>query len=227
MEEGCAPLTVSGAGGLLATVTRLSAGCLRSVLTQEVGAEAARLTWADVISGLCSEAPELRDLLSELLRRMPFEAFYWECPPVSRSTAAARPFEFVCADAPHLSRAGADPVPFSEHLAGLSGQPVAKAFLNLGGDSVLVAPAWAADDAEVYAHVAAFFRQAASAQHHAQWRELGAALQQRLQDQGPTDTVWVSTEGSGVSWLHMRLDPCPKYFHHKAYCDPAFGMHQQ
>ena len=29
--------------------------------------------------------------------------------------------------------------------------------------------------------------------------------------------TWVSTEGSGVAWLHARLDARPKYYHHAPY----------
>jgi len=29
--------------------------------------------------------------------------------------------------------------------------------------------------------------------------------------------VWLSTAGGGVSWLHVRLDDRPKYYHHAAY----------
>ena len=29
--------------------------------------------------------------------------------------------------------------------------------------------------------------------------------------------TWLSTEGSGVPWLHVRLDSYPKYYHTDAY----------
>ena len=38
---------------------------------------------------------------------------------------------------------------------------------------------------------------------------------------GPcTRPTWLSTEGSGVPWLHVRLDSRPKYYHHAAYAEP-------
>ena len=33
--------------------------------------------------------------------------------------------------------------------------------------------------------------------------------------------LWMSTEGSGVPWLHVRLDSRPKYYKHHEYTDVA------
>jgi len=211
---------VAGAEGLNATVARQPAGHVLVTVYKE----RAQLTWASAIDLLQAEEPALRDLLSEVLARLPFDAYFWECPPVSRSTAGERLFSFVALRAPHLASIGADDGPFEEHLAQLRGQPVAKTFPNLGGDSWLVAPAEASDDMQTYAHVANFFRRAPPAQRDAQWRELGEAVRRRLEASPPDRNVWVSTEGSGVYWLHMRLDPRPKYYHHAAFRDPKYGL---
>ncbi|HJK90133.1 MAG TPA: hypothetical protein RMH85_01225 [Polyangiaceae bacterium LLY-WYZ-15_(1-7)] len=37
------------------------------------------------------------------------------------------------------------------------------------------------------------------------WREAGRG------------TLWVSTSGGGVPWLHLRLDSSPKYYRHRPY----------
>ena len=29
--------------------------------------------------------------------------------------------------------------------------------------------------------------------------------------------VWLSTAGDGIAWLHVRLDPSPKYYQHDEY----------
>ena len=41
-------------------------------------------------------------------------------------------------------------------------------------------------------------------------------LQQTLERRGASLT-WLSTEGSGVPWLHVRMDSSPKYYHYDAY----------
>ena len=35
-------------------------------------------------------------------------------------------------------------------------------------------------------------------------------------------TLWLSTSGLGVAWLHLRLDHEPKYYQYAPYRDPAF-----
>jgi len=220
------PVQISGADGLVADMDQLHLQApVRVIVTKaQEGTEPARLTWSDAMEGLVSDTPSFRSLLTEVLQRMPFEAFLWECPPLSAETASSRLFEFVGIDAPHLANVQVDAGPFAPHLDAHRGQSVSRSFLNLGGDTLLVAPVHAAMDAQVYAHVAAFFRGAPEAQRDAQWQELGVALRERLGHVGAATPVWVSTAGAGVYWLHMRLDSKPKYYSHCEYLDPNFGL---
>ena len=32
-----------------------------------------------------------------------------------------------------------------------------------------------------------------------------------------TKNVWLSTAGDGIAWLHVRMDPRPKYYQHTEY----------
>eukprot|EP00435_Cladocopium_sp_Y103_P065889 s43_g28.t1 len=152
----------------------------------------------------------------------------WECAPLTGVTAERRPFEFIIMEASHLEHPPPDAGPkdkesFSAYLSDVEGQPVAKAFTNLGGDSTLVSPAQATKNAEDYKHIGNFFRHAPSEQHHALWKTLVEQLKQRLAQQRQA-SYWVSTEGSGVAWLHMRIDPRPKYYHHREYRSPQYGL---
>jgi len=184
-----------------------------------------QLTWQEALTGLSAKSPSFRQLLSKTMQELPFDAFFWECPPVSEATCGKRLFEFVALRAPRLAVVEADAAPFAEHLNHCRGQPVSKAFLNLGGDSMLVAPAQALKDAQVYAHIASFFRRAPPQQLDEQWLTLGRAIIERLREVGPYTNVWVNTEGTGVHWLHMRLDSRPKYYHYGTYRDPDHGLH--
>ncbi|CAK0844409.1 unnamed protein product, partial [Prorocentrum cordatum] len=65
-------------------------------------------------------------------------------------------------------------------------------------------------DPEHYAHIASFFRHAPEAQCDALWRALGEAVEERMSQLGPTDDVWLSAEGNGVIWVHLRVDLRPK-----------------
>ena len=48
------------------------------------------------------------------------------------------------------------------------------------------------------------------------WQEVGKQMEIRLR-QDPGRSVWLSTSGLGVYWLHMRLDSYPKYYTHDEY----------
>jgi hypothetical protein len=144
-----------------------------------------------------------RTFFAALLAAPPFEAYFWETPPVTQATAA-RAFEFVLVDSPGLAGLVPDPSAFAGHFT--PSQAVAT-FANLGGDAWLVAPAPQGPPA-AYAHLAAFARQAPMSQQHALWQAIGAAVTQRLS----SAPLWLSTSGLGVAWLHVRLDERPKYY---------------
>jgi len=183
-----------------------------------------QLTWQDALVGLSAESPAFRELMSKTMQELPFDAFFWECAPVSVATCGRRLFEFVALHAPTLELAAADGRAFAEHLDPYNGKLLSKPFKNLGGDCVLVAPARALDDVEAYAHIATFFRGAPEEQQDQHWLTLGRTIDNRLREVGPYTNVWVSTDGQGVSWLHMRLDSRPKYYHYKAYQNPEYGL---
>ncbi|KAL1528402.1 hypothetical protein AB1Y20_009751 [Prymnesium parvum] len=175
-------------------------------------------TWAEAVEALANGS--LGALLGEQLRRSPHAAFYWETPPLTLAAAAATPFQFVTVRAPDLLARAPTLAPFAAALAGCTAG--ARAFANLRGDALLVAPCPPADGREPasHAHLAAFVRSAPVEAQLPLWREVGRALQRELRARGDAPT-WVSTEGTGVSWLHVRLDSSPKYFHHLPYRRPV------
>lgn len=174
------------------------------------------LSWKGALAAL--RAGEL-DAMTQALRASPHasSAFFWELPPVSLSSAASTPFEMVTVAATGLAAAGADAGPFSRQLGPCAGTLSIQSFPNLGGDATLVAPCAAAGvPSDVYSSLASFVRGAPAEQAAKLWREVGAALSVTLRRRGAEPT-WVSTEGSGVSWLHVRMDSRPKYYHHSPY----------
>jgi len=179
-----------------------------------------KLTWLRATNLLREDAQsgsDLRSLLTDLLRKIPYEAYFWECPPTSRSTWQSKPFEFVVIDAPYLASRRASSSSFSDYLSPYRGQPVVTNFVSLGGDADLVAPAQAGGDPDIYGHIGSFLRSAPDKQVHALWRGIGDAIKNRLERSSADEPTWVNTEGSGVPWLHVRLDSEPKYYHHEPY----------
>lgn len=152
--------------------------------------------------------PAFRREWNLLLADLPFTAFRWETPPVTKATLA-RPFECVVLDSPSLSRP-ADPEAFAEHFQD-GGEDVIT-FPNLGGDAILIVP-HPTNNPGAYTHLADFVRNAPESQRDALWRTVGEAMARRVSKK----PVWLSTAGAGVAWLHLRLDDRPKYYGHEPY----------
>ena len=150
-----------------------------------------------------------------ILAEAPFDAYFWETPPITRSKSI-RPFEFVLNDSPALAKLAPDPKSFARLFEAVDARAEVAAFANLGGDAFLVAPCPRAPPS-AYAHLAAFARSAPAAQQHAFWHTVGSSLAARLAD----SPIWLSTSGLGVAWLHARIDSWPKYYTFAPYRENA------
>jgi hypothetical protein len=68
-----------------------------------------------------------------------------------------------------------------------------------------------------YSHLAQFVRHAPAEQAVRVVQLAVRTLQDRLQQQRATKMTWFSTSGTGVAWLHFRVDPRPKYYTYQPY----------
>ncbi|CAM9118563.1 unnamed protein product [Heterosigma akashiwo] len=130
-------------------------------------------------------------------------------------------FEFVVLNAPSLSRVPPDTSSFSDHIYGYENGLVQKptaVFKNLGGDATLVVPCKAKDNVSTYTHLAKFLRGAGPDEKHSFWVKTSEAIVQTLGERDGTQPTWVSTCGTGVYWLHLRLDSRPKYYSFRPFC---------
>lgn len=182
----------------------LKDGRVRQVALRRDGAA---VSYAEVVE-LWRRCRSFRAFWTAVLADAPYAAYFWETSPVTRSTAD-RPFEFVLVDSPELAALAPQPDAFAAHFE--RSQAVAT-FANRGGDAMLVAPRPDGPPAAC-AHLAAFARQAPTAQQDALWRAVGDAVARRLS----TTPLWLSTSGLGVAWLHVRLDERPKYYTYAPY----------
>jgi hypothetical protein len=158
-----------------------------------------------------------RDFFNRVLAEVPFAAYFWETPPLSRASIE-RPFECVLVDSPALAAVAPDPGAFAEHFAGPGAAAPVVAFTSLGGDAWLVVPCPRGPPV-AYTHLAAFVRHAPQSQRQALWRMTGTAVSRRLSER----PLWLSTAGLGVYWLHVRLDSRPKYYSYRPYTRLADG----
>lgn len=168
------------------------------------------LSFAEVLA-LWQDAADFRDYFLSLLSTSPYDAYFWETPPVTTSTAS-RPFEFVLVESTVLSQVQPEPDAFRNQFASADPADTILTFPNLGGDALLVVPRPLAPPF-AYAHLATFVRRAPEAQKHALWKAVGDAMKRRIGER----PLWLSTAGLGVYWLHLRLDSRPKYYRHQPY----------
>lgn len=167
-----------------------------------------QLTYSEAIA-LWQNSSSFRSFFSSLLASTPFPAYFWETPPVTKSTVE-REFEFVLANSPQLAKIDPDPSDFEEYFSSANREVIS--FPNLGNDALLVVPLPVAE-ASAYPHLAAFIREAPESQQHLLWQKIAEELKQKLNNQ----PIWVSTSGLGVPWLHVRLDSSPKYYCFEPY----------
>lgn len=153
---------------------------------------------------------DFRSWFNQLLADVPYQSFRWETPAVSTGNFD-RPFEFVVIDSPHLAPRP-DRNAFAEHFYLAGEKESVVTFANLGRNALLVVPCPLVAD-QHYPHLGAFVRGAPAAQRDRLWQCVGEVLAERLSDR----PVWLSTAGAGVSWLHVRLDDSPKYYHYTPY----------
>jgi hypothetical protein len=161
------------------------------------------------------------DQLIDVLRTVPYEAYFWECAPVLQGSTA--PFEFTIVDDVVGCFAGMRPdrLAFSEHFHKNTNNVVD--FANLSGDARLVVPCPLLDDAEQrMLHVGSFVRGSVADDEYIQarnlFRRVGQLATARLAQNTPKRRpLWVSTSGLGIPWLHVRLSDTPKYYRHTPY----------
>ncbi len=154
---------------------------------------------------------DFRDFFTSLLGASTFEAFRWETPPITIGTVD-RNFEFVLVDTPAFVHRASDRYTFTDYFTNSDNDDGVVSFVNIGGDATLVVPSPRTGD-DSYGHLASFVRAAPEAQIDSMWRVLGQVVASSLSQQ----SVWISTAGGGVAWLHIRLDSQPKYYAYAHY----------
>ena len=169
----------------------------------------------------------------------PFGAYRFETPGVSPDTVSKTRFEFVLVEDTYLETFGKTPDPdaFYENLSSPScknsgghetdATPAGCVFPNLSGSATLAAPTdWSPPSSpsiysSSYGHLANFVRGAPEQQVLQLWNVVGNTLMKKLilQAEQSSSSVftWFSTAGTGVAWLHFRLDSRPKYYSYRPY----------
>jgi hypothetical protein len=173
------------------------------------------LTYSEVLALWQSDESFCR-FFTRLLSDSPFAAYRWETPMLNSATLH-QPFQFVLLNSPRFTSRATDDKSYADYFAGDGSEGGVISFANLSGDAVLVVPT-PRTDVSAYGHLAAFLRLAPDKQKIAFWRVVGETVNSRL---GKVP-LWLSTAGGGVAWLHVRLDPRPKYYGYSPYKSVSF-----
>jgi hypothetical protein len=148
------------------------------------------------------------------------ESFAAKADPVPFSEFLSSP---ACASSKGNVADGASGGGASEGSSGSAIVAAACVFTNLGGDARLVVPRdWStpsSTDRNRYGHLAAFVRGAPAQQVVQVWRTVAETVKEELLDgrRPAQKPLWLSTAGTGVAWLHFRLDSRPKYYLYRPF----------
>jgi hypothetical protein len=190
-------------------VARFDEDVNRSVLQFSISEGSQRLTYSQVLDYWETD-DEFTHFYISLFERSGLKSYLWETPPITQASRN-RDFEFVLLATPVSSRQP-DRERYRDYYESDNADSGVVVFDNLGGDTKLVVPSPLRPKAD-YSNLAAFFAEAPLEQQRALWRVVARTARARLGDQ----PIWISVAGGGIAWLHVRIDPRPKYYRHAPY----------
>jgi hypothetical protein len=81
-------------------------------------------------------------------------------------------------------------------------------FKNLTGTTSLIVPC--PDDGKNYAHLALFNKNATDSKKKILWKKVAEEINNIIKNNTEQE-IYLNTHGHGVPYLHVRIDPSPKY----------------
>lgn len=193
-------------GGFEAVCETANGGNVRTYRFRDRGRV---LSYWDVLD-LWEGDPEFCDFFLSVFRQSGFASYVWETPPIT-TTTRGRDYEQVLHNQPRYAGMP-NRKQYARYFDPHGAPDGIVAFDNLGGDTLLIVPSPMTEEAD-YGGLPEFLRDAPIAQQRGLWRELARHAKRRLSD----DPIWISVAGGGIRWLHLRLDPVPKYYRHAPY----------
>jgi len=185
-------------------------------------------SWMTIVSSNSTLGMKAASDLSSLIASSSYASLFFETPGTSWQSSDEDQFEFVIGDKPALRLAEGKPnrAAYAEHFkASLekNRENGVCSFANPRGDAILVSPLPQSNvDDTVYSHLAVFLRKARKSQVEEFWRLSASRYLEKLKskhdkwDDGDA-RAWFSTHGTGVFWLHLRLDSRPKYYSYRPF----------
>lgn len=145
----------------------------------------------------------------EQMKQFNFKAIYWEHPAVTLDYLDME-YECIVLKSKTLEDKLIDEKAFENYI---HTDELVTNFMNLGKNARLVVPT-KQTDTPIYNHLCKFLNQGNEEQIIALFQSIGKCILEEV-EQGKT--IWLSTAGLGVIWLHVRMDTVPKYYKTKAF----------
>jgi len=142
------------------------------------------------------------------------QPIYFETTKLSQDTKDDV-FHYSLTPAPQLKNAQANITTFAQNSAmiiAVQNNELVTSFENISKSSMLIVPTLINDHILNKAHYISlyhFIKHAPKKEIEQFWSKWSAETQKQLQQ---NKTIWMSTHGTGVHWLHGRLDTTPKYY---------------
>ena len=178
--------------------------------------------WMSLVSISSPLGIEAAADLTDIISSSPYASVLFETPGTTLQSSSSDQFEFALVNQPALQRfaeGNPDKMAFDEHFNTCKKNEKDKtvcAFANLGGDAELVSPLPQSNvDDKTFSHLATFIRNAPRDQVTEFWKLAASTYLNVLKQKNEVDEdakTWFSTNGMGVSWLHLRIDSRPKYY---------------
>lgn len=152
-------------------------------------------TWRELIE-LWKEGRMFPDIKSNV---------YWECSPAYDGGDIRFRFKTKSAARELPASTPASRSPFAEHLRRARGLPVSFPGSSTPSTVLVIPP----DTGKNFAHIGNFSKHSNLLVRKAFWRRFAIELKKKL---AKGQKVYVSTHGSGVHWVHVRLSLTPRYY---------------
>ena len=177
--------------------------------------------WMSLVSTSSPLGIEAAVDLSNIISSSPDASVLFETPGATLQSSSSDQFEFALVNQPALQRVAEsmpDKMAFDKHFNTCKRNEEDKtvcSFANLGGDAKLVSPLPQSNvDDKMYSHLAVFIRNAPKDQVAEFWKVAASTYLNVIQKNEVNSNIktWFSTNGMGISWLHLRIDSRPKYY---------------
>ncbi len=162
--------------------------------------------WGDLLGPEADK--KVQEKFINILKHVPFESYYLESPNIPSPDS---PLEFVLVESKTLHNKDANWKMYKEYMKKQPGGFSAVSFDNLSGETRLTIPLNKKGD---YGHLADFMRNAPQKEITEILFEAGQQIHEYWAEKG---SVYFSTHGDGVPWIHFRVETEPKYYSYSPY----------